>query len=183
MNANEIIIGKDYILKIAHNDVKVKVLSNVGHSWIVKTAGGKVMPIQNADRFIRQIVPAGEVPLQTSEAEGTETPATPPEAETAATAAAIPPEPVTVPTSATPATEATEPEKKLTMLDAAAKVLETATTPMTIKDILTAMEESGIWTPGTGKTPGNSLISAIGTECRRKTNPRFRKTAPGTFES
>mgnify|MGYP001329943638 CR=1 FL=1 len=182
MNANEIIVGKDYILKIAHNEVKVKVLSNVGHSWIVKTAGGKVMPVQNADRFIRQIVPADVVPLQASEAEGTETPATPPEAETAATAATMPPEPATIPTSATPATEATEPEKKLTMLDAAAQVLKTAGHPMTIKEILDAMQTSGFWAPGKGLTPDRTLISGIGVETRRKPNPRFRKTAPGKFE-
>ena len=55
MNENEIHAGKDYIIKVGHNEVKVKVLSHTGHSWIVKTAGGKIMPIQMADRFVRQL--------------------------------------------------------------------------------------------------------------------------------
>jgi len=189
MNANEIIIGKDYILKIAHNEVKVKVLSNVGHSWIVKTAGSKVMPVQNADRFVRplnvepeSVASTGEVSLQSSEAEGTTPPATPPDAETTATAAAILPEPVTVPTSATPATEATESKNKLTMLDAAAQVLKDAGHPMSVKEIIAAMEDSGLWKPGKGLIPANSLVAAIGLEIRKRTTQRFRKTAPGTFE-
>jgi len=182
MNANEIIVGKDYILKIAHNEVKVKVLSNVGHSWIVKTVGGKVMPVQNADRFIRQVAPTGEVPLPVSETEGMKASTTPPDAETTATAATMTTEPVTVSTSPTPANEAPEPEKKFTMLDAAAKVLETARHPMTIKEIIAAMEESGLWTPGKGLTPANSLVAAIGLEIRKRTKQRFRKTAPGKFE-
>lgn len=186
MQEHEIQTGKDYIVKIAHNQVKVRVLNGSDHSWMVKTSGGKFMSVSNAERFVRAVehppIPANEAPHQTTEVQVAEAVAMPPEAVTTPTAATMPPEPVTVPTSASSATEATEPEKKLTMLDAAAQILESATTPMTIKDILTAMEESGLWQPGTGKTPGNSLISAIGTEQRRKPNPRFRKTAPGTFE-
>jgi len=183
MNANEIIVGKDYILKVAHNNVKVKVLSHTGHSWIVKTAGGKIMPIQMADRFVRQLNVEPESVAPT-EAHGMEATATPPDAETTVTETTIPPEPATLPTSAIPVAEsATAPQdKKLSMLDAAAKVLETAPAPMTVKEILAAMEESGLWTPGKGLTPANSLVAAIGIETRRKTNPRFRKTAPGKFE-
>ena len=187
MQEHEIQTGKDYIVKIAHNQVKVRVLNGSGHSWMVKTSGGKFMSVSNAERFVRAVehppIPANEVPHQTTEVQVAEAVAMPPEAETTPTEATMPPEPTTIPTSASPGTPApTAPEKRLTMLDAAAKVLETAGCTMTIKDILTAMEESGLWQPGTGKTPGNSLISAIGTEQRRKSNPRFRKTAPGTFE-
>jgi len=173
MNTNEIIVGRDYIIKIAHNNVKVKVLSHTGHSWIVKTAGGKIMPIQMADRFVRPVAPAGDVPLQT--------PAMPAEAEEPIVQPVLVPAPVTAP--AEPATSAlVASEKKLSMLDAAAKVLETAAAPMTVKEILAAMEEAGLWKPGKGLTPANSLVAAIGVETRRKPHPRFRKTAPGTFE-
>ena len=60
MNANEIHAGKDYLVKIAFNEVKVKVRSHTGHSWIVRTAGGRIMPIQNIDRFVK---PLESVPL------------------------------------------------------------------------------------------------------------------------
>jgi len=177
MNANEIIVGKDYILKIAHNEVKVKVLSNVGHSWIIKTAGGKIMPIQMADRFVRQVAPAGDVPLQTL--------AAPAEAEEPIVPPAPVPAPVQppVPAPAEPATPApVATEKKISMLDAAAQVLKDAGHPMKIQEILDAMQTSGIWKPGLGKTPDRTLIAGLGLEIRRRVKNRFRKTASGTFE-
>ena len=161
MNANEIHAGKDYLVKIAFNEVKVKVLSHIGHSWIVRTAGGRIMPIQNIDRFV-QVAPVGELPLPTS--------ATPAEAEEIPNSE-VPVPPLTINSA-----------KKLSMLDAAAKVLKTAGHPMTIKEILAAMEESGLWTQGRGRTPANSLVAAIGLEIRKRTKRRFHKTAPGTFE-
>jgi len=205
MNANEIIVGKDYIIKVGHNEVKVKVLNHTGHSWIVKTVGGKIMPIQMADRFVRplnvepeSVAPAGEVSLQApatpAEANGTEASALPTDAVTAVTKATTPPEPATVPSPAVPTELAPVPpaapvtpvpataEKKFSMLDAAAQVLQTAGHPMKIQEILDAMQTAGIWTPGRGLTPDRTLIASIGIEQRRKPNPRFRKTAPGTFE-
>jgi len=198
MNENEIHAGKDYIIKVGHNEVKIKVLSHTGHSWIVKTAGGKIMPIQMADRFVRQVAPAGDVPLQTpaspAEANETEAPVSPTDAVTAATEATIPPEPATVTPPTVPAELAlispsvpanlvsATTEKKLSMLDAAAQVLKTAGHPMKINDILDAMQTTGLWKPGPGKTPDRTLISGFGTEIRRRIKNRFRKTAPDTFE-
>ena len=204
MNVNEIIVGKDYILKVAHNNVKVKVLSHTGHSWIVKTAGGKIMPVQMADRFVRSlnvepeaVSPASEVPqnpASPAEVNETEVPASPTDAGTMATEAITPEPSATVPPPAVPAELAlisppvpatpisATAEKTLSMLDAAAKVLEAATAPMTIKEILAVMEESGFWKPGKGLTPANSLVAAVGQEIKKKSNPRFRKTAPGKFE-
>jgi len=138
------------------------------------------------------LVPASEVPQVP--ATPAEVPTSPAVAVTAATEAITSTEPATVPSPAVPVELApaspsvpampapASTEKKLTMLDAAAKVLETATAPMTVKEILAAMEESGLWKPGKGLTPANSLVAAIGIETRRKPNPRFRKTAPGKFE-
>jgi len=188
MNENEIHAGKDYIIKVGHNEVKVKVLNHTGHSWIVKTAGGKIMPIQMADRFVRQL---NAEPESVAPPEDTAVPpVAPTDAVTAATEATTPETMATVPPPAVPAELASispsapsaTAEKKLSMLAAAAKVLETATAPMTVKEIIAAMEEAGLWKPGKGLTPANSLVAAIGVETRRKPNPRFRKTAPGKFE-
>jgi len=185
MDANEIIVGKDYIVKVGHNDVKVKVLNHTGHSWIVKTAGGKIMPIQMADRFVRQLNVEPESIVPTTEAAVPSV--APTDAVTAATEATTPAEPATLPPPAVPSSAPVTPvsattEKKLSMLDAAAKVLETAIAPMTVKEILTAMEETGLWKPGKGLTPDRTLIAGISVEIKKKPNPRFRKTAPGTFE-
>ncbi|MFA6717176.1 MAG: winged helix-turn-helix domain-containing protein [Victivallaceae bacterium] len=55
MNANEIHNGKDYIVKIGHNQVKVKVISGSERGWVVRTAAGKFMPVNNSERFIRPV--------------------------------------------------------------------------------------------------------------------------------
>jgi len=160
MQEHEIHTGKDYIVKIANHEVMVKVLSSTCRGWVAKTTSGKFIPINSIERFVRQVAPAGELPHQT--------PAIPAEAENQETSP-----------SSTPVSK---PKNKLTMLDAAAKVLKDAGHPMKIKEILTAMEDSGLWAPGPGKTPDRTLIAGIGLEIRKRVKNRFRKTAPGTFE-
>jgi hypothetical protein len=71
-------------------------------------------------------------------------------------------------------------ERKLTMLDAAAEVLKGASYPMSAKELIVAMEDSGIWKSPAGKTPWNTLVAAISRDAQ-KTNPRFRKTGKGMF--
>jgi hypothetical protein len=70
---------------------------------------------------------------------------------------------------------------KLSMLDAVVKILETAANPMSVKEMIAAMEEANLWKSPGGKTPHNTLSAAIGKELRDKENPRFKKTAPGLY--
>ncbi|MDD5697876.1 MAG: winged helix-turn-helix domain-containing protein [Victivallaceae bacterium] len=150
MNANEIHSGKDYIVKVGHNEVKVKVISGSDRGWVVKTAGGKFMPVNNSERFIR---PVEHAPV----------PAVPAETATPAVSAPV-----------------ANPDKKLTMLDAAAEILKGVSHPMSAKELIVAMEDSGIWKSPAGKTPWNSLVAAISRDVQ-KANPRFRKTGKGLF--
>jgi hypothetical protein len=131
MNANEIHNGKDYIVKVGHNEVKVKVISGSERGWVVKTAGGKFMPVNNSKRFIRSVehAPAPAVPAETA------TPAVP--------------------------APANNSDKKLTMLDAAAEILKGASYPMSAKELIAAMEEAELWKSPAGKTPANSLSCAL----------------------
>jgi hypothetical protein len=62
--------------------------------------------------------------------------------------------------------------KKLSALDAAAKVLEEAGEPMNAKQMIDAMAAKGYWTSPGGKTPHATLYAAI---------LRFRKTTKGHF--
>jgi len=71
--------------------------------------------------------------------------------------------------------------KKISMLDAAAEVLKGATRPMSAKELIVAMEDANLWRSPGGKTPANSLSSAILRDSQRDT-PRFKKAAPGKFE-
>jgi hypothetical protein len=73
-------------------------------------------------------------------------------------------------------------EKKLSALDAAAKVLAEAGTAMTCQEMITAMAAKGYWTSPGGKTPAATLYSAILREVATKgTNARFVKTERGKF--
>ncbi len=73
-------------------------------------------------------------------------------------------------------------EKKLSAIDAAAKVLTEADEPMNTKEMVDAMATKGYWTSPGGKTPHATLYSAIIREIAVKGNAsRFRKTERGKF--
>jgi hypothetical protein len=75
----------------------------------------------------------------------------------------------------------TEP-KKLSALDAAAKVLAEADGPMNCKEMIDAMAAKGYWTSPAGKTPASTLYAAILREITTKgSDSRFRKTERGKF--
>jgi hypothetical protein len=89
-------------------------------------------------------------------------------------------------TNAAPAPEAApvaEPKvKKLSALDAAAKVLAEAGTALTCPEMIAAMSATGYWTSPGGKTPSATLYSAILRELQTKgEKARFRKTERGKF--
>ncbi len=102
--------------------------------------------------------------------------------------AKAPSEPIVdVPTMQTPAPPATpsvaENQKKLSALDAAAKVLIEAGAPLNTKAIVEAMAAKGYWSSPSGKTPAATLYSAILREIDvKKDQSRFRKAAKGLFE-
>ena len=76
------------------------------------------------------------------------------------------------------------PEKKLSLLNAAAQVLATCRTPMNCKEIIAKAVEMGLWTPTGAKTPEQTLYSGIFREIKTTEEPRFRKSATrkGSFE-
>jgi hypothetical protein len=73
-------------------------------------------------------------------------------------------------------------EKKLSAIDAAAKVLAEAGTPMSCKELIAAMAAKGYWTSPGGRTPDATLHAAILRETTVKGDKsRFLKAAPGRF--
>jgi hypothetical protein len=94
-----------------------------------------------------------------------------------------PPAPKPEPKTRTKKAKPESKPKKLSALDAAAKVLvTTGEPPMTTKAMIEAMTERGLWTSPGGKTPQATLYAAILREVATKgTKARFRKTAPGHF--
>ncbi|MFO0911474.1 MAG: HTH domain-containing protein [Pirellulales bacterium] len=82
-----------------------------------------------------------------------------------------------------PAKTAVEPgPKKLSALDAAAKVLSESSEPLTTKQMIEAMASKGYWTSPGGKTPHGTLHSALCREIASKGEAsRFRKADRGKF--
>jgi hypothetical protein len=73
-------------------------------------------------------------------------------------------------------------EKRMSGLDAAAKVLQEQGTPMNAKEMIVAAEAKGYWKSPGGKTPHATLYSAIIREINTKgAESRFRKTERGRF--
>jgi hypothetical protein len=115
-----------------------------------------------------------------------------PEAPVSEPSAASAEQPASVTADATAATAAkpkrqrkapAEPkEKKVSALDAAAKVLAEAGVPMSCQEMIEAMAAKGYWTSPGGKTPAATLYSAILREVSTKgSDARFCKTERGKF--
>jgi hypothetical protein len=72
--------------------------------------------------------------------------------------------------------------KRMSAIDAAAKLLTDAGTPMTTKEMIEAMAAQKLWTSPGGKTPQATLYSAIAREIATKgKEARFTKTERGKF--
>jgi hypothetical protein len=72
--------------------------------------------------------------------------------------------------------------KRLSAIDAAAKVLSESKTAMNAKELIDAIAAQGLWSSPGGKTPHATLYSAILREIGTKGNDaRFKKTERGKF--
>ena len=88
--------------------------------------------------------------------------------------------------SAKPAAKKTavKKDKKMSALDAAAKVLAESKEPLRAKEMIDAMAAKGYWTSPGGKTPHATLYSAILREIDTKgAESRFEKMDRGLFQA
>jgi len=89
--------------------------------------------------------------------------------------------------TATPMANADKPKpkpktKRMSGLDAAAKVLEESDRPLTAREMIETAETKGYWTSPGGKTPHATVYSAIIREIATKgADARFRKVERGKF--
>ena len=73
-------------------------------------------------------------------------------------------------------------DKKLSAIDAAAKVLADTKQAMNCKELIEAMAAKKLWTSPGGKTPWATLYSALTREISTKgSDSRFKKTERGKF--
>lgn len=156
MSNQQITAGTIAITKVGRNDVEVTVLEKLETGWKVKSnRSGREFQVRAIERGMN--IPSVGA---TSEEAGNET-------------ADSPSKPVF-------RTDA----GNLSLLGAAARVLEESRTPMNCREIIAKAVAAELWTPSAAKTPEQSLYSAIFREISCKEHPRFRKSAErkGAFE-
>ena len=157
MSKSAIRAGDRAFVKVGRNLVEVRVDGKAEGGWNVTSRTGKSMTVKT-------LLTAEGDTLAAHEAED---PA-PAKAEAKAK-------------SAVPSSKAV-PTKGLGLLSAAAAVLERSDAPMSVKAMIEAAKSEGLWSPGGGKTPEQTLYSAIIREIRDKGNAsRFRKEGRGLF--
>ena len=167
MKQSDVKIGATYQVKVAGNLVPVKIVrTHDGGGWegtSVKT--GKTIRIKTAQRLRRQLADAPRLAKQPAKA------TTDTKAETKRD------------TGERGVTGAKREAKPMSLLDAAAHLLSLGTgDPMRCKDIVGLAIERGLWTPGIGRTPANTLYASILREIKTKGDAsRFVKAECGKF--
>ena len=165
MSKSAIRAGDRAFVKVGRNLVEVRVKGKAEGGWSVTSRTGKSMTART---------------LLTAEGETLAAH----EADAPAPAKAARPAPARDAAKAKPAapTPKAVPRKGLGLLSAAAAVLERSDAPMSVRAMIEAAKSDGLWTPGGGKTPEQTLYSAIIREIRDKGNAsRFRKEGRGLF--
>jgi len=164
MKQSDVHIGSQYTAKVSNKLVVVEILAeNPLGGWDAKNLStGKMVRIKSAQRlrgFAKGATTSAPVATKESDA-----------SDPAAGAKSMhTPHPVQ--------------SKRLSALNAAAKVLSEADEPMNCRQLTETMIEKHYWQPkNAGKTPQNTLHAAISKEIRAKgTDSRFTKVGRGQF--
>ena len=158
MSKSGIRAGDRAFVKVGRNLVEVRVEGKAEGGWSVTSRTGKAMTAKTL------LTAQGETLAADGAAAATTTRATT--------------------TKAAKATTKTSPKKGLSLLGAAAAVLERASGPMSVKAMIEEAKSAGLWSPTGGKTPEQTLYSAITREIKDKGGEsRFRKEGRGLFAS
>lgn len=190
MKQNDVQVGREYVAKVSDKMTTVKIIGESRHGgWdAVNTATGKNVSIKNASRLrypaTETTEPTDSAPdtgatcADTGEVEEQGQPA--PEIPTVANVGVVGGEGEGAKTRRSRAKREAG-EKKLSGLDAAAKVLEEAGEALDCKTIAERAVEKGYWKTG-GKTPAATLNASIHREIQKKgTQSRFVKSGRGLF--
>ena len=168
MKKTDVQTGATYLVKVANNLVPVTITrEHEQGGWegqSIKT--GKTIRIKSAQR-LRKRIDVDWPPVAAIANQMTQKASDAPERDT----------------GERDATGAAREAKPMSLLDAAAHLLSLGTgDPMRCKDIVDLAVARGLWTPGDGKTPANSLYAAILREITTKgSESRFVKAERGKF--
>ena len=171
---SNITVGTIAIVKVGRNEVEVTVTEVTATGWKVKSQStGREFEVRRIERIVTE--PVEETEAAAPEVAEPET-AAPAESETEEEDNAVNPAPESG--------SGPRPEKKLSLLNAAARVLAACRTPMNCKEMIAKAVEMGLWTPTGAKTPEQTLYSGIFREIKSTEEPRFKKSESrkGSFE-
>ena len=170
MSKSAIRAGDRAFVKVGRNLVEVRVNSKAECGWNVTSRTGKSMTVKTLLTAEGDTLAAHEADAPAESGR-----------QTSASAKTAPAKDAAKAKIAAPSSKAV-PQKGLGLLSAAAAVLEQSDAPMSVKAMIEAAKSGGLWTPGSGKTPEQTLYSAIIREIRDKGNAsRFRKEGRGLF--
>ena len=169
MKPTDIHIGSVYDLKVGRNTTPVRIMqaAPAGGWEAVTLSGNKPVVIQSAERLVGLHSPK-KAPTSAQGAKSSTKPAK------AATQAKSTSTAHRGPTSAK--------IKRVSALDAAARVLSEAKEPQTCPQLIDTMAAKDYWKSTGGKTPANTLYAAMAKEIRTKgKESRFQKVGRGQF--
>ena len=186
MKKNEVKIGGIYIAKVTNRLVQVRINaeSRYGGWDALNLLTRKKVRVRSAAKLRSAVVSPTAATGGKKDKDGKKAKATPktqlpptstPTIETVATTD-------TKPAASDKQTKAEKKPKRLSGLDAAAKVLEETGETMNVKEIVELAEQKGYWKSPGGKTPWATVYSAIIREISKKgSDSRFRKAERGRF--
>lgn len=185
MKKAEVKIGGKYHANVSGKRVEIQLDSEktTGGWSATNLATGKKIHIKSAQRLQGVVGAAKRLAKVTTEGNVTVVENEPATVETIGVV------PTVVPKKARkkPSAEATDtnagdpPEKKLSCVTAAIKILTESTEPLNAKEIIDAMVAKGYWTSPGGKTPHATLYSAILRDLAKGDTSRFVKSERGRF--
>ncbi len=148
--SEKITVGCNVVVKVGCREIAATVLEiNDGTFTVRSNASGKVFK-------------TGKVTTAEPEEAQTAEPEVPAEAET--------------PNPAPECQPVAKPEKKLSLMDAAVKVLKMTGEPMNTREMVQVAILKGLWIPTSCKTPEQTLYGSIFREMSTKENPRIIKS-------
>ena len=154
MKNSQVKVGGTYLMKVGRNQVPVKIESTTPDGgWnATYVSSGKQVVVKSAERLTAMPASDAKTKARGQDANGSKS------------------------------KRKTTGDKKLSCLDAAAKVLAETGEPLNTKRLVEAMAEKGYWTSPGGKTPHATLYSAILREINGKgAESRFVKSERGKF--
>ena len=174
---SEITVGTKVIVKVGRNEVEVTVTEITEHGWKVKSQStGREFEVRRIERIVTEPVEDAEA----AEPETAPAAAAAPETETAE------PEPEEEDNAVDPAPESESgprPEKKLSLLNAAAKVLAACRTPMNCKEMIAKAVEMGSGRPPARRPRSRRFTAASSGKSRPPRSRASRRARPARVPS